>query len=76
MSPAGHGLNAYCVSGVLCEIDITRQPCEPNPCEGGAECAVLPEAQFACRCPVGRDGDRCEKGMVLRQDKKQNSISD
>ncbi|KFW85050.1 Agrin, partial [Manacus vitellinus] len=43
-----------------------RNPCEPSPCHVSATCLVLPEGGALCACPMGREGDFCER--VTEQD--------
>ncbi|XP_029818263.1 agrin [Manacus vitellinus] len=44
----------------------SRNPCEPSPCHVSATCLVLPEGGALCACPMGREGDFCER--VTEQD--------
>ncbi|NWY00427.1 AGRIN protein, partial [Nothoprocta ornata] len=43
-----------------------RNPCDPTPCHVSATCLVLPEGGALCACPMGREGDFCER--VAEQD--------
>ncbi|KAK2521686.1 Agrn [Columba guinea] len=43
-----------------------RNPCDPSPCHVSATCLVLPEGGALCACPMGREGDFCER--VTEQD--------
>ncbi|NXL15067.1 AGRIN protein, partial [Setophaga kirtlandii] len=43
-----------------------RNPCEPSPCHASATCLVLPAGGALCACPMGREGDLCER--VTEQD--------
>jgi len=50
-----------CVSGVLCETNVRlTSACDPNPCEAGGTCISLASGEFLCRCPIDRDGERCQ----------------
>ncbi|KAM7030447.1 LOW QUALITY PROTEIN: agrin [Acridotheres tristis] len=55
-------LDAY--TGPTCAFE--RNPCEPSPCHGSATCLVLPHGGHLCACPMGRQGDSCER--VTEQD--------
>uniref|UniRef100_A0A8B9E6E2 Agrin n=1 Tax=Anser cygnoides TaxID=8845 RepID=A0A8B9E6E2_ANSCY len=53
-----------CAAGPTCADE--RNPCEPSPCHVSATCLVLPEGGSMCACPMGREGDFCER--VTEQD--------
>ncbi|NXO97466.1 AGRIN protein, partial [Certhia brachydactyla] len=55
-------LDAY--TGPTCAFE--RNPCEPSPCHVSATCLVLPDRGALCACPMGREGDFCER--VTEQD--------
>uniref|UniRef100_A0A8C3LAK7 Agrin n=1 Tax=Chrysolophus pictus TaxID=9089 RepID=A0A8C3LAK7_CHRPC len=40
-----------------------RNPCDPTPCHISATCLVLPEGGAMCACPMGREGEFCERGQ-------------
>ncbi|NXO13306.1 AGRIN protein, partial [Oriolus oriolus] len=51
-------------TGPTCAFE--RNPCEPSPCHVSATCLVLPDRGALCACPMGREGDFCER--VTEQD--------
>ncbi|NWV29599.1 AGRIN protein, partial [Origma solitaria] len=55
-------LDSY--TGPTCAFE--RNPCEPSPCHVSATCLVLPERGALCACPMGREGEFCER--VTEQD--------
>ncbi|NXC09441.1 AGRIN protein, partial [Orthonyx spaldingii] len=55
-------LDAY--TGPTCAFE--RNPCEPSPCHVSATCLVLPDRGALCACPMGREGQFCER--VTEQD--------
>ncbi len=63
INPAGvevcNGLDDDC-DGTLDEGLPTCSPCDPNPCENGASCAVRNETEFVCACTTGFVGATCE----------------
>ncbi len=61
---AGDGIfiEMFLDSGETCNLDVSKQPCDPNPCQGGGTCSSLPSGGFSCRCPPGRKGHRCHLG--------------
>ncbi|NXI04242.1 AGRIN protein, partial [Pachycephala philippinensis] len=51
-------------TGPTCAFE--RNPCEPSPCHVSATCLVLPDKGALCACPMGREGEFCER--VTEQD--------
>ena len=51
--------NSDCVSaGYICRKEkCVEDPCDPNPCGVGANCALDASDGFTCKCPSGTIGD-------------------
>ena len=60
----------YCIGKDTCvnfayEVELSRGPCEPNPCFNGGVC-VHTFAGFYCKCGSGYRGQLCQEEVVQR----------
>ncbi len=54
--------NCFCVNGLggqYCDIPVSTDPCNNNPCSHGGQCDIVDNTNFTCICPVGFTGPSC-----------------
>ncbi|KAA0229393.1 hypothetical protein EDS67_11925 [candidate division KSB1 bacterium] len=47
-------------TGTYCHIPEATDPCNPNPCQYGGQCADNGDGSYTCTCAPGFTGDNCE----------------